>query len=65
MRTWLRELRKNKNFTMAEVARKSNISEGYYSMIESGQRDVPVNTAKKIAKALDFEWILFFSEETA
>ena len=53
-REWLYEARKNKNLTMAEVAARSNISESYYSMIESGNRNVPVHTAKKIAKTLDF-----------
>ena len=48
---------------MAEVAAKSNISESYYSMIESGNRDVPVHTAKKIAKALDFNWTKFYEDD--
>lgn len=62
MRKWLFYIRKDKGFTMSEVARASNISESYYSMIESGNRDVPVNTAKKIAKALGFDWTLFYEK---
>ena len=62
-RKWLYEARKNKNLTMAEVAAKSNISESYYSMIESGNRNVPVHTAKKIAKALDFNWTKFYEDD--
>ena len=63
MREWLYEARKNKNFTMAEVAAKSNISESYYSMIENGSRNVPVHTAKKIAKVLNFNWTKFYEDE--
>ncbi len=63
MRKWLFEIRKNKNLTMAEVAARSNISESYYSMIESGNRDVPVHTAKKIAKVLGFNWTKFYEDD--
>jgi putative transcriptional regulator len=62
-RKWLYEARKNKSLTMAEVAARSKISESYYSMIESGNRNVPVHTAKKIAKALDFNWTKFYEDD--
>lgn len=48
---------------MLEVAKGSGISESYYSMIESGERNVPVDTAKKIAEALGFEWTKFYEDE--
>lgn len=35
---WLQELRKEKGLTQADMAVRLGISEGYYSMIESGQR---------------------------
>ena len=63
MREWLYKARKNKNLTMAEVAARSNISESYYSLIESGNRDVPVHTAKKIAKVLGFNWTKFYEDD--
>lgn len=62
MRKWLYQLRKEKNFTMLEVAEKSSISESYYSMIENGHRSVPVNTAKKIANTLGFDWTKFYED---
>jgi transcriptional regulator with XRE-family HTH domain len=62
-RKWLYEARKNKSLTMAEVASRSSISESYYSMIESGNRNVPVHTAKKIAKTLDFNWTKFYEDD--
>jgi len=63
MREWLFEIRKRKNLTMAEVAARSNISESYYSLIENGNRNVPVHTAKKIAKALSFDWTKFYMDD--
>lgn len=63
MREWLFDIRKNKNFTMAEVADKSGISESYYSMIESGARGVSVSTAKSISKVLQFNWTRFYEDK--
>jgi transcriptional regulator with XRE-family HTH domain len=60
MRDWLIETRKSKSMTQDEVATKSGISRQYYSFIESGDRNCPVETAKKIADALGFEWTKFF-----
>lgn len=63
MRQWLYDMRKGKNLTMLEVATKADISESYYSMIENGHRGVSVETAKKIAKALGFNWTKFYEEK--
>lgn len=60
MRDWLIEIRKSKNLTQDEVATKSGISRQYYSFIENGDRNCPVETAKKIADALGFDWTKFF-----
>lgn len=57
------EERKRANFTQREVGRLSGISESYYSMIESGERNPTVKTAKKIAAVLGFDWTLFFEDE--
>lgn len=63
LRIWLNTIRKNKNFTMSEVANGAEISESYYSMIENGTRGVPVPTAKKIAKVLKFDWTKFYDTD--
>ena len=55
---WLKKLRGDK--TMKEIAKKSNISESYYSMIESGIRRPPIDTARAIAETLHFDWIIFY-----
>lgn len=38
MREWLKEKRINKGMTMKQMAEKLDISEGYYSYIENGER---------------------------
>jgi len=38
MRGWLKAARENKGYTMKQVAEKLGISESYYSLIESGER---------------------------
>jgi putative transcriptional regulator len=63
VREWLKNLRTNKNSTMLEVSKQAGISESYYSMIESGSRNVSVEVAKKIAAVLGFEWTRFYQDE--
>lgn len=66
-RDWLISLRKSKNLSQREVADASGISNNYYSWIETGERGnpLPVDTAKKIAEALGFDWTLFYEGEQA
>jgi putative transcriptional regulator len=59
-RSWLVKYRGNK--TQEEAAKLSKISRSAYSNIESGNRDPSVQTAKKIAQGLGFEWKIFFEE---
>ena len=67
MRTWLKEIRENANVTQAEIALKAKISQQYYSTIENGQRGnkLPVQTAKAIAQALNFDWSLFYEQQAS
>jgi transcriptional regulator with XRE-family HTH domain len=60
MREWLKKMREQKCLTMKTVAVAAGISECYYSQIEGGTRNCPVNTAKKIAEVLGFDWQKFF-----
>lgn len=60
MRNWLIEMRKKKELTQEQVATSCGISRQYYSFIESGDRNVPVKTAKRIAEILGFNWQKFF-----
>ena len=62
MREWLKELRRKKGLQAQEAAKLIGISVSYYCQIESGVRDCPVHTAKKIAAVLDFDWTRFYDE---
>lgn len=59
----LKTIRQEKAETMLSVARKSDITEGYYSMIENGMRRPSVEVAKRIAAVLGFDWTRFFEEK--
>ena len=61
VREWLKELRGKR--TQRDVARSAGIVESYYSMIETGVRQPPVDKAKNIANALNFDWQLFYDDE--
>lgn len=60
MREWLIKLRGNTS--QAEIAKKCGISQNFYSWIELGERRPSVETAKKIAAVLGFEWTRFFED---
>jgi transcriptional regulator with XRE-family HTH domain len=49
----LRELRKCKDFTQEEVAKKSGIAANYFSQIETGKCTPALDTTLAIAKALE------------
>ena len=45
MRDWLKEKRVESGFTMAQMASKLEITEAYYSLIESGERQKKMDVA--------------------
>lgn len=61
-RTWLIELRESKELTQEQVALLSGISRSAYSNVERG-KGLSVQLAKKIAKALGIDWMIFFDEK--
>ena len=63
MRRWLIEARAKKKLSQDQVATKCGISRQYYNFIESGKRNCPPETAKKIAAVLEFPWTKFFEED--
>nr|WP_264672913.1 helix-turn-helix transcriptional regulator [Heliophilum fasciatum] len=60
-RTWLTEYRGER--THQQVADLANIDRSYYTQLESGIRNPSVETAKKVASALGFNWTLFFESD--
>lgn len=52
LRNNLLKIRKNKGFTVHEIALKLNISDSFYYKIEQGIRNPTINLAKKISDLL-------------
>jgi len=65
VREWLVKIREKQGLSQYGVAAKAGISQSFYSGIELGNRGnkLPVQTAKKIADALGFEWDMFYKEQ--
>lgn len=65
MREWLVKIREKQGLSQYDVAAKAGISQSFYSGIELGNRGnkLPVQTAKKIADVLGFEWDMFYKEQ--
>lgn len=61
-RTWLINIRETAKMTQETVAVRSGISRTYYTRIESGDYNVPVETAKRIAATLGFDWTKFYDK---
>lgn len=55
MREWLKNSRKEKGITMSELARKFDISESYYCLIENGERQkrMDISLLAKLADTLN------------
>lgn len=60
-RKWLIRLRGSE--TQESVSKRAQIHRAHYSHIEKGSRNPSVDTAKKIAAALGFNWIIFFEND--
>lgn len=65
MRDWLKEKRTEKGMTMAEMAKRLDLSESYYSKIESGdrQRKMDIRLVSKLCKILDISIEEIISKE--
>lgn len=59
-RTWLTNLRVERNLSQAEIADFVNVTQQMYGYVESGKRNPSPRLAKKIAKVLDFDWTKFY-----
>jgi len=59
-RQQLQEARKQKGLSIAEVAKKAEITPRHYCYIEAGERVGSLPVLKKIAKALDLTDINLF-----
>lgn len=55
MREWLKNLREEKGLTQKQVGEQLDISESYYSYIEAGDRQKPmdITLARKLSKVFN------------
>lgn len=58
----LRDLRKRKNMSQADLAKKLGITVTTISRYERGQRKIPVEKAKRLGEILEVNWIIFFGK---
>lgn len=58
----LRTIRNNSDKTQKEIAHEVGITRAFYSNIEKGIRRPSPEVAQRIAKTLNFDWTLFYSE---
>lgn len=65
MRKWLKELREKFDMSQQNVAEQLGISQNYYSMIESGERQskMTIEMAQKLAKIFDVSIDVIFKNE--
>mgnify|MGYP000046835071 FL=1 len=63
-RKWLKELRQQKGFTQEDLAEIIGITRQHIGMIENGNSNPSPKLAKKIAKALNFNWTKFYEDES-
>lgn len=60
---WLKEERNRKGVSQKSIAETIGIARVSYARIENGERNPSVETAKKIADVLGFEWTRFYEDE--
>ena len=63
MRDWLKKARTDKKYSQYEAASLSGIYQSFYCDVENGKKRPSVETAKKIADILGFDWTRFYEEE--
>ena len=63
MPKWLKDKRCSKKLSQVDVANKVGITRVSYARIEIDERSPSVETAKKIANVLDFDWTRFYEDE--
>lgn len=57
---WLREIRTREGMTSTQAAEAAGVTQGYYTMIELGERSPAVPVARRIAGQLGFDWRRFY-----
>jgi len=56
----IKVLRMQKKLTQMELASRANVHRSYLASIESGDRNISLDSLEKIIKALDIDYLDFF-----
>lgn len=65
MREWLKQKRIEKGYTLSQLSDIVGVSEQSLSYYENGDRRPVPEVAIALGKALDFDWTIFYKEESA
>lgn len=57
---WLREIRTREGVTSTQAAEAAGVTQGYYTMIELGERSPAVQVAQRLGRKLGFDWRRFY-----
>lgn len=60
--SWLKTIRIKEGYVQKDVSNAAGISQPSYCNIENGERKPSVDTAKKIAAFLGFDWTMFYED---
>lgn len=63
-RDWLIQKRKEKNLDQKHISEMVGVTQQFYNYIENGKRRPSPEIAQKLAEILDFDWTLFYKNET-
>lgn len=63
MLIFMEERRKEMGLRQSDLGKAVGIPQTTYSSYETGAREMPVRTAKKIAQALNVEWWKLYEED--
>jgi len=61
-REWLVRIREERKMSQGDVAEQSGIVQQSYQQIESGKNRPRIETARRIAKTLGFDWTRFYED---
>lgn len=59
---WLEETRRDKGMTQQDLAQAIGINRASLSKLENGKMNPSIGLAKKLGKALGFEWTRFYED---
>lgn len=56
MKAWLQQIRQEEGMSTYQAAERAGIAQSYYAMIETGARSPAVEVARRLGRAMGFDW---------